>query len=53
MDFKKDYFPTAKAPEIAKKKVMQYIYQNQKSLTKRFYFYRVYMPAFVVLFIAI
>jgi len=51
MDIKKDYFPTAKAPDIAKKKIMQYIYWNKKNLSKRFYFYRVYAPAFLLLFI--
>ncbi len=51
MEFSKDYFPTAKAPPIAREKVMQHIYPNPKSLTKRFYFYRVYAGAFVVLFV--
>ncbi len=51
MEFKKDYFPRAKAPDIAKKIVMQYVYWNKKNLNKRFYFYRVYAPAFLLLFI--
>ncbi len=51
MEIKKDYFPRAKAPEIAKKKVMQYVYWSKKNLSKRFYFYRVYAPAFLLLFI--
>ena len=51
MEFKKEYFPTAKAPEIAKKTVMQYIYWTKKNLNKRFYFYRVYAPAFLLLFV--
>lgn len=48
---KKDYFPTAKAPDIAKQTVMQYVYGNKKNLTKRFHFYKIYAPAFVLLFI--
>ena len=51
MEFSKDYFPTAKAPPIAREKIMQHIYPKAKSLTKRFYFYRVYAWAFVVLFV--
>lgn len=51
MELKRDYFPTMKAPDIAKKKVMQYIYENKKNLTRRFYFYRIYAPAFLLLFI--
>jgi hypothetical protein len=50
---KKDYFPTAKAPDIAKQKIMQYIYGTKKSLSKRYYFYRVYAPAFLLLFIVL
>ena len=53
MEIKKDYFPTAKAPDIAKKKVMQYVYWSKKNLSKRFYFYRIYAPAFLLLFIMI
>ena len=53
MEIKKDYFPKAKAPDIAKKIVMQYVYWNKKNLSKRFYFYRIYAPAFVLLFIMI
>lgn len=51
--FNKDYFPTTKAPDIAKQKIMQYIYGNKKSLSKRYYFYRVYAPAFLLLFIVL
>ena len=51
MEFSKDYFPTAKAPPIVREKIMQHIYPTTKSLTKRFYFYRVYAWAFVVLFV--
>lgn len=51
MELKKDYFPRAKAPDIAKTIVMQYVYWNKKNLSKRFYFYRVYAPAFLLLFI--
>ncbi len=53
MELKKNYFPTAKAPDIAKKKVMQYIYWSQKNLSKRFYFYRVYVPSFLLLFMVL
>lgn len=49
--FNKDYFPTMKAPDIAKQKIMQYIYKSPKSLSKRYYFYRVYAPAFLLFFI--
>lgn len=52
MEVKKNYFPTSKAPDIAKKKVMQYVYWTKKNLSKRFYFYRIYAPAFLLLFIA-
>jgi len=51
MEFKKEYFPRAEAPDIAKKTIMQYVYWNKKNLSKRFYFYRVYAPAFLLLFI--
>lgn len=51
MTIKKNYFPSSKAPDIAKKIVMQYIYWNKPHLSKRFYFYRVYAPAFLLLFV--
>lgn len=51
--FNKDSFPTMKAPDIAKQKIMQYIYGNKKSLSKRYYFYRVYAPAFLLFFIVL
>ncbi len=51
MQIKKNYFPTSKAPNIAKNIVMQYIYWNKTHISKRFYFYRVYAPAFLLLFV--
>ncbi|MFZ2151106.1 MAG: hypothetical protein WAZ12_05380 [Candidatus Absconditicoccaceae bacterium] len=51
MEFKKEYFPIANAPDIVKRTVMQHVYGNKKNLNKRFYFYRVYAPAFLLLFI--
>lgn len=55
MDFKKGHFPQSKAPEIARKKVMQYIYwsSQKKSINKRFYLSKIYAPVFVVLILFI
>lgn len=55
MDFKKEHFPQSKAPEIARKKVMQHIYwSSQKKLTsKKIYFNKIYAPVFVVLILFI
>lgn len=55
MEIRKKIFPQSKAPEIARKKVMQYIYwYSQKSvLSKKIYFNNIYAPVFVLLIICI
>jgi hypothetical protein len=50
-EYHKDYFPRSKAPEHVKDKVLQHVYWNKKNLTKRFSFYKIYVPSFILFFV--